>query len=163
MPDRKINATAFQMKTTPTSQAWISFAFDVPLYILYLQEFFVFFSIDCGSLVNNSLTSPGYPNSYPRNMYCSYSVPIPDGMAMNISFGDFEVDYHPSCTYVMLLRYPSGGFKDGFGAVNQIPKCQPYSIRYFPLPLLCLALMISWHQFLEWLENHCYSPGYRKL
>ena len=47
---------------------------------------------ECESVVNNSLTSPGYPNSYPPNMDCNYSVPIPRGMAMNIQFHDFDLE-----------------------------------------------------------------------
>ena len=50
---------------------------------------------DCGSVINNSLTSPGYPNSYPRNMDCNYSVLIPRGMAMNIQFHDFDLEVEP--------------------------------------------------------------------
>ena len=53
--------------------------------------------IECGSVVNNSLSSPGYPNNYPKNMNCSYSVPIPEGMALVINFDDFNLVYHPTC------------------------------------------------------------------
>ncbi|XP_078349872.1 CUB and peptidase domain-containing protein 1-like [Oculina patagonica] len=54
---------------------------------------------ECGVLLNNTLKSPGYPNSYPNYMDCVYKVPIPDGMAMNISFHYFEVEDHPSCKF----------------------------------------------------------------
>ncbi|KAJ7388384.1 hypothetical protein OS493_037977 [Desmophyllum pertusum] len=68
----------------------------------YVQErgFLLFFTaipIGCGSLVNNSLTSPGYPNNYPSRMDCVYSFPIPYGMAMKIVFADFYLESHPSC------------------------------------------------------------------
>ncbi|KAJ7376339.1 hypothetical protein OS493_035264 [Desmophyllum pertusum] len=53
----------------------------------------------CGSLVNNSLTSPGYPNDYPRYMDCVYSLPIPYGMAIEIVFADFDLESHRSCRY----------------------------------------------------------------
>ena len=46
----------------------------------------------CGSVVNNSLKSPGYPNNYPSDMHCVYSIPIPQGMALNISFKDFILE-----------------------------------------------------------------------
>ena len=47
----------------------------------------------CGSAVNNSLKSPGYPVSdYQSNMDCIYLVPIPRNMAMNISFKDFVME-----------------------------------------------------------------------
>ena len=53
--------------------------------------------IECGSLVNNTLTSPGYPNNYPPNMDCNYSVPIPHGMAIKINFKEFDVQYGSEC------------------------------------------------------------------
>ena len=43
-------------------------------------------------MVNNTLTSPGYPNNYPNDMDCVYTVPIPDGMALKITFQDFCVE-----------------------------------------------------------------------
>ncbi|XP_078384784.1 uncharacterized protein LOC144667259 [Oculina patagonica] len=54
---------------------------------------------ECGSVVNNTLTSPGYPNNYPSNMDCNYSVPIPPGMAVKITFYEFDVEYDVSCKY----------------------------------------------------------------
>lgn len=42
--------------------------------------------IECGSVVYHTLTSPGYPNDYPPNMDCNYSVPIPLDMAMKLFF-----------------------------------------------------------------------------
>ncbi|KAL9982789.1 hypothetical protein ACROYT_G004894 [Oculina patagonica] len=55
--------------------------------------------IGCGSVVSNTLTSPGYPSNYPSNMDCTYIVPIANGKAMKIDFRDFEVGYMPSCSY----------------------------------------------------------------
>lgn len=51
----------------------------------------------CGSVVNNTLKSPGYPNDYPSGMDCNYTVPIPPNMTMNITFIHFELEPHPSC------------------------------------------------------------------
>lgn len=48
--------------------------------------------IGCGSVVNNSLTSPGYPYNYPSNMDCNYSLPIPKGTYMEIFFDDFNLE-----------------------------------------------------------------------
>ncbi|KAJ7382746.1 hypothetical protein OS493_033031 [Desmophyllum pertusum] len=48
----------------------------------------------CGSVVNNTLKSPNYPNNYPNYADCVYRVPIPRGMVINISFSDFEVEYN---------------------------------------------------------------------
>ncbi|KAL9970587.1 hypothetical protein ACROYT_G022990 [Oculina patagonica] len=55
------------------------------LYVNFLHK-------RCGSVVNNSLKSPGYPNSYPSDMHCVYSIPIPQGKVLNISFEDFVLE-----------------------------------------------------------------------
>lgn len=52
---------------------------------------------ECGSVVNNSLESPGYPDNYPNNTHCVYMVPIPQNMEVNIYFRDFEVEEGPLC------------------------------------------------------------------
>ena len=56
-------------------------------------HFFPFFSSGCGLLVNNSLTSPGYPNPSPESINCVYTVSIPYDKAMEIYFEDFDVGY----------------------------------------------------------------------
>jgi len=53
----------------------------------------------CGSVVDNSLRSPEYPNRYPSSMQCNYTVPIPHGMALNIYFDDFKMEYEDFCSY----------------------------------------------------------------
>ena len=40
-------------------------------------------------MVNNALTSPGFPRKYPNNMHCVYNVSIPPGKALKISFSTF--------------------------------------------------------------------------
>lgn len=59
--------------------------------------------IDCGSLKNNSLQSPGYPNEYQSNLDCIWQVTIPHGMAMRIHFYDFELE-GDLCRYVTELK-----------------------------------------------------------
>ena len=53
--------------------------------------------IECGSVVNDSLKSPGYPNNYPNNVDCVYSVPIPQKTEMIIDFRDFGLEYISDC------------------------------------------------------------------
>ncbi|KAL9973879.1 hypothetical protein ACROYT_G020385 [Oculina patagonica] len=63
----------------------------------------------CGSVVNNTLASPGYPSHYPNNMDCTYSIPIPNGMAMEIYFHDFEVESHRHCGWdYVIIRNEDG-------------------------------------------------------
>lgn len=71
---------------------WITFRFNFKYIYIFLTE--------CGSVVSNTLISPGYPNNYPNNLDCNYSVPIPYDMAMKIYFHDFDVEYHPTCEWV---------------------------------------------------------------
>ena len=51
----------------------------------------LFYSADCGSVVNNTLKSPNYPEGYPHKMECNYSVPIPAGTRMKIKFQYFKM------------------------------------------------------------------------
>ena len=58
---------------------------------------FFCFITGCGSVANNSLKSPGYPDKYPLNMDCVYLVPIPHGLTMKISFKDFNLEHDRVC------------------------------------------------------------------
>ncbi|KAL9964947.1 hypothetical protein ACROYT_G028664 [Oculina patagonica] len=53
----------------------------------------------CGSEVNNTLKSPGYPQNYPNFLDCVYLVPIPQGTTMNISFHDFDMEDDKLCSF----------------------------------------------------------------
>ena len=55
-------------------------------------KIYLFALIGCGQVLNNTLTSPGYPNNYPNDLYCVYLVPIQPGKAMNIYFDEFNVE-----------------------------------------------------------------------
>ena len=68
---------------------------DINFIFTLIAHSFLFlhhFGTECGSLVDDTLESPGYPNNYPANMDCSYSVPIPSGVAMKIIFDDFQLE-----------------------------------------------------------------------
>lgn len=53
--------------------------------------------VECGSVVNNTLSSPAYPGNYPSGMDCNYSVPILPGMATKITFHEFNVESSHRC------------------------------------------------------------------
>ncbi|XP_078344750.1 uncharacterized protein LOC144630294 [Oculina patagonica] len=65
------------------------------------KGFHIELATGCGSVIDNVLKSPGYPNhNYPEGrMDCVYNVPIPDGVAMSIFFSDFNVEYEASCSF----------------------------------------------------------------
>ena len=68
------------------------------VHLCNIYDIFIpFLYTGCGSVVNNTLKSPGYPNNYPRNMDCTYTIPIPRNEIMIISFVDFELEDHSSC------------------------------------------------------------------
>lgn len=57
--------------------------------------------IDLGSGQDNTVTSPGYPYSYPKGMECVYSISVPRGMAMKLNIYDLDIPTHrESCKYV---------------------------------------------------------------
>ena len=51
----------------------------------------------CGPVIENTLRSPGYPNDYPNNTDCISSVPIPQGMVINITINDLYLEDSISC------------------------------------------------------------------
>ena len=101
----------------PQSDECVFVIFLLSIFVVVQTEiiafWYIFFSLwktyftltVCGSAVNNSLKSPGYPvTDYQSNMDCIYLVPIPRDMAMNISFKDFVTeDGLLGCEWVTLL------------------------------------------------------------
>ena len=67
------------------------------IYIFKIHEIYTFPYTGCGSVVNNTLKSPGYPNNYSPNTDCNYTIPIPRNMTMNISLIDFELEDDSTC------------------------------------------------------------------
>ncbi|XP_015751526.1 PREDICTED: CUB and peptidase domain-containing protein 2-like isoform X2 [Acropora digitifera] len=53
----------------------------------------------CGSVKDNSLTSPAYPSDYPSNMNCVYRVDIPFDHELLIIFQAFLLESHFLCIY----------------------------------------------------------------
>ena len=52
----------------------------------------------CGSVVNNTtLTSPGYPNSYPGHMNCSWTLEIPTEKILNVTFELLDIAPSGNC------------------------------------------------------------------
>ena len=61
------------------------------------ERAFSYIRVGCGPEIDNTVRSPGYPNSYPPDTDCFSWVPIPQGMAMDVSFNDFELEDSESC------------------------------------------------------------------
>ena len=58
---------------------------------------FVLLHAGCGSVIGSTLRSPGYPNDYPSNTDCTSSVPIPQGMVINITIKELYLEDSISC------------------------------------------------------------------
>ena len=43
-------------------------------------------------MIENTLRSPGYPKEYPNNADCTTSVPIPQGMVINITINELYLE-----------------------------------------------------------------------
>ncbi|XP_022784885.1 mannan-binding lectin serine protease 1-like [Stylophora pistillata] len=74
---------------------------------------------DCGSMVNNTLLSPGYPNDYPGNMNCTYSLQIPENKTLHITFVYFNLEHvRPSSSC------PKVGFEFQTNVLRTIIMCR---------------------------------------
>ncbi|KAJ8039372.1 Cubilin [Holothuria leucospilota] len=51
------------------------------------------------------LTSPGFPELYPNNFECVYSIVAPPGQIVRLSFASFDVEDHYSCDFDSLMIY----------------------------------------------------------
>ena len=51
----------------------------------------------CGPMIENTLRSPGYPNDYLNNTGCISSVPIPQGMVINITINELYLEHSIFC------------------------------------------------------------------
>ncbi|KAK6490308.1 cubilin [Huso huso] len=64
-------------------------------------------SLACGGNIYMSdsdpsgyITSPNYPNNYPQNVDCSWTITVPNGEAVQLDFeGDFYIEPTDSCSY----------------------------------------------------------------
>ena len=72
-----------------------------PMHISILRcvflDIYTFPYTGCGSVINNTLKSPGYPAYSPNDIDCNYTVPIPHNLTMKISFTYFVLEDNPRC------------------------------------------------------------------
>lgn len=69
---------------------------------------FLSFLAGCGgTLFDNSglLTSPGYPNNYPNNTHCEWTITAPSGRPLSISFSVFSINPPGDCAHNYLILY----------------------------------------------------------
>ena len=44
-----------------------------------------------------SITSPGYPGTYPDDLDCGYTITVPVGYVVTLTFTHIDVDYGVGC------------------------------------------------------------------
>ena len=66
--------------------------------IFILENCQIYFLVNCGrniTLIDESeitFTSPGYPNSYPNNLFCRWFVTVTQGLYVSLKLEDFETE-----------------------------------------------------------------------
>lgn len=76
------------------------------------------YSTGCGGFFHNSrrvFTSPNYPNAYPNNVECVWTILLSEGMKVNASFiGRFDVEMHENCgaDYIQFENFLDGHWVD---------------------------------------------------
>ncbi|XP_076146859.1 cubilin [Alosa pseudoharengus] len=54
---------------------------------------------------HGNFTSPGYPDKYPENRECLWYIQTASGTSITLTIYEFDVEYHPDCTYDLLEVY----------------------------------------------------------
>lgn len=83
----------------PYPQVWIHFVSNerVEYTGFYVEYSFT----NCGGIQtgeNGVISSPNYPNLYSRWTQCSWLLEAPEGHTITLTFSDFSVENHPTCT-----------------------------------------------------------------
>ncbi|XP_021506337.1 procollagen C-endopeptidase enhancer 1 [Meriones unguiculatus] len=53
--------------------------------------------------------SEGFPNLYPPNKKCIWTITVPEGQTVSLSFRVFDMELHPSCRYDALEVFAGSG------------------------------------------------------
>ncbi|XP_048237900.1 cubilin-like isoform X1 [Haliotis rufescens] len=56
----------------------------------------------CGAALTGMtgvVTSPNYPNNYPHQRECEWTITVPSGNQILLNFTDFAMEYHPNCNF----------------------------------------------------------------
>lgn len=62
----------------------------------------------CGGILSASsgnISSPNYPGLYPYNMECVWLIVVAEGSSVLLTFHDFELEYHVTCSYDHIKIY----------------------------------------------------------
>ncbi|XP_044726579.1 cubilin-like [Chrysoperla carnea] len=57
-----------------------------------------------------AFSSPGYPDGYPRNKDCAWTITVPNGLQIMLNITDFEIEQHLDCRFDF-LEIRNGGYE----------------------------------------------------
>ncbi|XP_033110748.1 cubilin-like [Anneissia japonica] len=69
--------------------------------------------IACGGFYTEDggeMRSPYFPNPYPNNKHCDYTINAPDGKIITVTFITFDIESHPDCVYDSLAIYDGDSY-----------------------------------------------------
>ncbi|RWS11455.1 cubilin-like protein, partial [Dinothrombium tinctorium] len=85
---------------TSSNVAKVNFFTEASLPSLFRLEWL---SIGCGGEFIEksfgSITSPNYPNPYPRSIECLWRIKVPDGNHVQLNIDEFQLEYHSDCAF----------------------------------------------------------------
>ncbi|XP_064334727.1 procollagen C-endopeptidase enhancer 1 isoform X1 [Camelus dromedarius] len=91
----------------PLLTAWVLLPFAQGQTPNYTRPVFL-----CGGSVTGEsgyLASEGFPNHYPPNKECIWTVTVPESQTVTLSFRVFDLELHPSCRYDALEVFTGTG------------------------------------------------------
>ena len=65
---------------------------------------FITFTVGCGGYytsMRGTFTSENYPSPYAHNSRCRYTIMVPEGYSINLTFTDFDLEYNVDDISVM--------------------------------------------------------------
>ncbi|XP_024292059.1 CUB domain-containing protein 2 [Oncorhynchus tshawytscha] len=87
----------------------MTFRMDILFYLLLVVGKAVSKKgVKCGGILSASsgnISSPNYPGLYPYNMECVWLIVVAEGSSVLLTFHDFELEYHVTCSYDHIKIY----------------------------------------------------------
>uniref|UniRef100_A0A8C5R8E7 CUB domain containing protein 2 n=1 Tax=Leptobrachium leishanense TaxID=445787 RepID=A0A8C5R8E7_9ANUR len=72
--------------------------------------------VKCGGILSSSggnLSSPNFPGLYPPHTQCSWLIVVSEGSTIQLTFHDFDLEYHDACEYDYVKIYNGASRDEG--------------------------------------------------
>ena len=118
-----------------TDQHIISYSLKEPLPIIFNV---LYYYVECGDDIRNgtsgTITSPGYPGSYPINRTCVWTIRVPAGNNIKLVFSFLDLEHHPNCSYDYLEVCRLLHFCQSIcQMIHRLHTLRPHSLRPYSL------------------------------